>query len=760
MGATTASSVSKPAVSGSAVGSSSGLGSSLATVLKNSESGWSNLGKEVNALTNSISNNFDLGNISQSIDKFIDAVSIEDEPPFSNVLHNYASYSYIFTLSAIDQYRLNYPNETYKQGDLGQIILKSGSGRPNERVFIDGIGLLEFYIDDVNIKSVISFDRTTGNTNATGISFKIIEPYSMGMFFHALQTSARLMGFKNYTLAPYLLTLEFIGHISPGTQGISGDSLSSVEKTTRHFPIRFQLLEMEVNAAGATYDVKAIPINHHAFSTTYMKIKSDISISGKTVHELLQTGKKSLQKVLNDRLIEEGKNNNKVPDQILISFPIDPSSGQSSKKQGDANENSTPRATVNPAETSASKLSVYDKLRVSVKENGNGTLVQDIEDINPFGRASMSFDAYKQGDTPFAKDDVVYDSKKHVYTRGNVTIDPNEGDMKFPQSADIVDIINQVIQMSDYGRQALKKEQISPAGKLSWWRVDPQVYSIPTDQNDNITGQPPQLIVYRVIPYKTDVSNFLPPGKGNPYIEEAKKQALREYNYIYTGENLDIINFEIKFRASMYQALHANVGNNSGDQVQTEQRSNLSESPNQKHDPQQDQIAKQLFNIDDLPDTENEIIIPTKTDQTESSGTGKGGGSLNTNETLLTKQAHDIILNGTDMISPAMEIWGDPFYIADSGMGNFSSKQVKKLDNINADHSMNYQSSEIDIVVNFRSPVDIDGASGTYKFGNTRIIDQFSGLYQVRRCESLFAKGRFTQTLSLTRRPGQNGTKK
>lgn len=759
MGATTASTPSKTAVSGNAVGSSSGFGSEIGNVLKNATEGWSNLGKEVSAVTNELANNFDLGNISQGIDKILDSVSITDTPPFTNVLHNYASYNYIWTLSAIDDYRVNYPNETYKQGDLGQVILKSGSGRPNDRVHIDGVGTFEFYIDDVTVSSVIGFAHEIGNTNASSISFKIIEPYSMGMFFHALQTSAKLMGAKNYLLAPFLLTLEFIGHISPGTQGISGDSLSKIEKTTKHIPIRFQLLEMEVTGAGATYDVKAIPINHIAYSTTYTEIKSDISISGKSVHELLQTGSKSLQKVLNDRLIEEGKNNNKVPDKILISFPIDPSSGQSNKKQNTVNENTATKATVNPSETTATPVSVYDKLRVSIRENGNGTLVQDINDINPFGRASMSFDAYKQGDTPFPKDDIVYDPKTQVYTRGNITIDPNEGDMRFPQGSNIIDVINQVMQMSDYGRQALKKEQISSTGKITWWRIDAEAYSIPTDQNDSVTGTKPQLIVYRVIPYKTASSNFLPPGKGDIYIEATKKQAIREYDYIYTGKNLDIINFEIKFRSSMYLALHANTSESSGDQVQVEQRSSLSHNPEKKHEPQHDQIAKQLFDFDNLPDSLDDIIFPTKTDKTKSSGTSQGGGGLNSAETLLTKQAHDIILTGRDMIAPTIEILGDPYYFGDSGMGNFSSKKVKELENINADHSLDYQSGEIDILINFRSPIDIDSASGTYDFGNTKVIDQFSGLYQVRRVESMFAKGRFTQTLSVTRRFGQNPTK-
>ena len=39
---------------------------------------------------------------------------------------------------------------------------------------------------------------------------------------------------------------------------------------------------------------------------------------------------------------------------------------------------------------------------------------------------------YNKGDTPFAKDNLAYDEATGIYKRGNVQIDPNNADFKFP----------------------------------------------------------------------------------------------------------------------------------------------------------------------------------------------------------------------------------------------------------------------------------------------------------------------------------------
>lgn len=68
---------------------------------------------------------------------------------------------------------------------------------------------------------------------------------------------------------------------------------------------------------------------------------------------------------------------------------------------------------------------------------------------------------------------------------------------------------------------------------------------------------------------------------------------------------------------------------------------------------------------------------------------------------------------------------------------------------------MNYQSGEVDILVNFKTPVDYNPDTGFMDFGTTVNVDGFSGLYQVLGVKNSFVKGKFTQVLDLVRRANQ-----
>jgi hypothetical protein len=673
-------------------------------------------------------------------------------PPFANVLSSYSSFNYIFTLSSIDDYMLNYPNETYKSGDLGQIILKSGSGDYKNRVVIEGFGVFEFYIDDVEISSIVGFQKTSGNTNAASLKFKIIEPYSMGMFFHAIQAAANHTGHENYINAVYLLTLQFMGHVSSAALGISGDSLTGVEKTTKHFPIKITAIDMRVTANGAEYNIAAVPYNQLSMSTSYAELKTDVAITGKTVQEILQSGKQSLQAILNDRAKQVAKQNN-LPhaDEIVIYFPYDLGSGLPSIIQ---NLNVT-KSTLSVISSFQPTQSVPDKLKLSVESGGNNTLVQKANQVNAIGKSSMNFDPFNSGNSPFQKSDLVYDKENHIYTRGNMTCDANAGELKFTQESNIINVINQVIVMSTYGNSALSAKK-TKSGKIPWWRVEPQMYQLPTDDNTSITGMKPRLIVYRVVPYDVDSSTFLPPDKAMPQNlqDAAKKQAVKEYNYIYTGLNTEVMEFEIFFNNTFYTSMFANAGKNSGDAAMADRMATVAKEPESTTKKEETLSSKIFGAANDLKKRSSDFISEIRHDKTSSSNSGKGGAGLNNPDTLLAKQAHDLIVTGFDNAKPHMKILGDPYFIADSGWGNYTAKPTN-YENINSDHSMDYQSGEVDILVNFRTPLDINVATGKADFGNTTLISQFSGLYKVYEVSSNFSKGKFTQDLTLMRRPGQ-----
>jgi len=71
---------------------------------------------------------------------------------------------------------------------------------------------------------------------------------------------------------------------------------------------------------------------------------------------------------------------------------------------------------------------------------------------------------------------------------------------------------------------------------------------------------------------------------------------------------------------------------------------------------------------------------------------------------------------------------------------------------------MDYQRSEVEVLVNFRTPVDYDDETGGVKFPSTsgKPIGEFSGLYKVITVDNSFSSGKFVQVLKLLRRRKQD----
>ena len=654
--------------------------------------------------------------------------------PLPNVLNDYATYSYVFSLGCLSDQMTNFPDSTYKVGIEPQLILKSANGSPDNRVATP-YGKFDFFIDSCTINSLIGNDKATGNTNATNISFSVIEPYSMGLFMIACQQAAFDAGWKNFREAAFLLKIEFKGNTQTGIA-------QTVPKTTKYIPFRFTNISMKVSGKGAVYQVDGLPYNEQAFSKQVSSLRSDTTVTGKTVQEVLQTGTNSLQAVINKKFKElETQKIVEQADQILIYFPKDIASGATVASSDTAKENNTP-ATTSSAVGSAED--VYKKLGVTISDK-NASLVQDTGQCNAIGGAPMGFSVSRKADTPMSNGQKVYNEKTGIEVRGKMMPDPTVSNFKFSQDTNIPNAINQVILASKFPEGALDTANLTPEGYRGWWKIETQVYIL-SGKTQSGTGTKPKLYVYRVIPYAVHASRLMPPGAPAPGFPQLKQQVVKEYNYIYTGKNQEIINFNIDIANGFQAMMLADNGNNSAD-VKT---------------------AK-----DDGAEVVKESEIESKAGKAPSGipGTGlqsqasyskirtgsdsKGGGGAETNSTRIARLFHDALTNGKDLVNLDLEIMGDPYFLATSGFGNYTAGQTTKS-NINSDNEVNYQNGEVDIVVNFRTPIDINQSTGLYNFGGTAGVNQFSGLYKVTTLVSTFSKGKFTQKLSGFRRQGQD----
>jgi hypothetical protein len=662
--------------------------------------------------------------------------------PLANPLFEYASYTYVISIGILTDEFLNNPDTTYRAGKRFPLLLKSANADPANRANTP-YGKFDFFIDNVKIDSIIGFEAGN-NTNTSGpITFTITEPYSMGMLFLSIQQLAKESKHPNWNDAPFILVIEFRGNTETG-------QILNIPKTARYIPFKFTNIDMTVNERGSVYNCSGLPYNQEALSNKNSKFKSDQAIKGTTVQEMLQTGEKSLQFVLNQKLKDIAELNGiEKPDEILILFPKDISSAP--KATSGSTSESTSSATTNPKDSIDSTV-VFSKLGVT-RNTKSGSLEQAVAECNAIGKAKMGFNDSRKGSTPIGKDNAVYNKDTKIMQRDQNHINQNESDFKFRQDTDIPNAINQVVIASEYINATFDSTNLTPEGYRGWWSVDVQSYT--NGDVNKTTGQKPRLLVYRIVPYNVHASsgpsapNIKPPG-----YTQLKLQAVKEYNYIYTGKNVDVLKFDINYKSNFFNQM-------SPDGLIGTQDAKTAKSDGGETDGKPTREVTPLGK-GSAPDATlgvaSQIVGFVKT----LAGTDKlGGGGSETQVTRAARLFHDSLTRGTDMVDLNMQILGDPYFIAQSGAGNYTA-QPTQFHNLNDDGSVSYQNGEVDILINFRTPIDINQGTGLYNFGpntDTAPVMQFSGLYKLTNVTSTFSSGHFKQTLVGYRRPMQESTK-
>lgn len=629
--------------------------------------------------------------------KSVQSLDEKWDRPQPNKLFDYSVYNYHFTLSVISTG--NYNSSAYMNGSLGQIILAS-AGAAKETELVETLsGRHDYYIENLRVTGITGLNEKTGNSNALNLTWTVIEPYSMGLFFQALQTAAKKQGYKNYADSVMLLTIKFTGHIDPDNLNIES------EVSRKYLPLKIRQVEMAVTAKGCTYDIDAYPYNESGFSDTFNQVKHDVKIivddeAPKNLEQLLRKSEKSLKHVVN-QFMKERKDQNTTTyfDEIDIVFP--------------------------------------DETR-------------DDESLNVIGSAKLGFSNYNKGETGFAEDNFVIEDG--VYKRGKMKVNTNNGVYTFDQGQLITDIINQAILTSDYPKFALKKENWTAQGQIKWWRIDIKVFFKGTE--DPKTGYAPKKVVFRVEEFLIDAQKFSPPNTKNPGLENKWNEVVKEYYYIYTGANLDVLDVQLRFNTGFYKALTADAGKLS------EQYAGVGQSTGGSNT---EQLGKQKESNPGgpPPDTHNQ---PTMIRFNKiSNSTSNQGGAFQSDDpaTLAARQFHDLATTGHDMINLDLRILGDPFYITSSGTGNYRAAFTNKQ-GVNGDKEMNYENGETYIAVYFRTPIDQNpndknpNWDGGYYFGSEESQFQFSGLFRVLKVESMFNAGKFVQELQLIRLPDQD----
>lgn len=639
-------------------------------------------------------------------------------PTIPNPLTDFVSVNHLWTLASLTPGQYNDP-ASYRNNPaaLGDTIVFASAGRFDSQRIRTYSGTPEYFVNNFVMQSIIAPNNKTGNSNAMGYTFDVFEPYSMGQLLESMQNAAIKAGHLSYIGSPFVLRLDMIGYDENGV-------MLNVIKP-KFFTIHFTDVKFKVTEAGSNYKIKAIPYDNLAHSDVYNTAYRDLKLVGGqkgTVEEILKTGERSLIAALNkieQELLTDGRIG--VADIYDIEFPTD-SSDIASGSSGSGGS-----ATINPM--SVAKMSI-----------GKSGGMMSQSDSNEIGLASLNFNAASGGNAPFGDPDKVYDEKTGVPDPNKLKIDPKNRSFHFPQETKLTDIINQVIISSDYGQKATDPKNIVD-GMIKWFMINVQIELLEMDPK---IGDYAKKFTFRVVPYLIHQSINTNPNSVPDY-EPIKPKICKGYNYIYTGQNTDVIKFDIDVNNLFF------IGTNSSPEQHTG-----------KTDPNTAGIAEKLYN-------DQSASLGTA----QGAGTGirgrirkdpsqltrpSGGSGDTTTQREISESFHRAFLTGAsaDTIIVNLEILGDPYWMVQSGCGNYFSPADKSFPQMTQDNEMNYLQGDVYVYLRFRTPIDMREELGIYQFGSQDMKETpFSGIFRVTQCDSLFNDGQFKQKLTCIRMPGQ-----
>jgi len=663
-----------------------------------------------------------------------------------NPMENFASVATLFTLASLTPQQFNNPSTyryndklfteggSFSQGTVNGTEFKTKSavvfasaGRYDGQRQSTAYGVPEYYVNSFEMTGYVSATEKTGATNQFGFEFEIYEPYSMGIFLESLQNAALFAGYADYIDSPFLLKMDIKGWSE------TGEVITSIKP--KYFVIKITEVKYSVTESGSVYTCSAFPYNNIGFQDTIDTLFYDVSIAPRknkpaTVEELLADpgNPKSLVNILNKNEKElVSQKRYAIPDEYVIEFP-EKSADWNLNKQKTENK----RATVNP-EKPSNKGPRNLPSGSPVERKSFGT--------NPIGKSSMGFQSSDGGNFTFSDEDYGYDSESGTVFRERMTINPAGRVFNFKQGQKLTETIVQVILSSKYAKDAvLDPNTLTPEGYIKWFRVDVQIEFL---KYDYLIADFARRYTFRVVPFFVHSSVFKNPTSPGLGYAQLESKIVKQYDYIYTGQNTEVLGFDIKINNQFYAGVGATAEQFSSS-MQSKDTSGIVEQGPKKIKTPEGTASKTPQFLGKTKQKRDPALLSFM----------KSGVGYEDVERKVAEAFHNAFLRSGDLIEITMEIMGDTYWLVDSGFGGYFANTVNPTDQITEDGTANYEGTDTYIYINFRTPIDIDDAKGVFKFSSR--VSPFSGIYKVTKVISKFDDGSWKQDVTAFRMAGQS----
>ena len=582
----------------------------------------------------------------------------------------------------------------------------------------------DFFIDDLEITNIaVGPSKFKQNTNATDVRFTIIEPRGVTLLERLQRLAGTVLAStkERYIHAPYMLEIKFKGYDENGNP-------TSPPSQPKYIPIRITDMTFEVTTSGTQYRVTAIPFAHHAMGAIVSTIPFNFELQAQTVGDIFSAGVTYEEEYQTTETVRIPQDR---PNSALVE--VDRVATKTRKKK---------------AKNLGEILTAYQRKRTEpgVKFNTKNLEISEA----PVPPAAEKYDSYKfliAGEIANAKLNLseLYDAlntpspteesknkdqKKskgdkrqyEAYVRGlteGITLDKETQTFKVNAGTDISKLINLVILHSDYMDQNVvdnAQKYVTEGAPINWFKIRPVIESATGDGKgmDNKEGRYKYNIAFAVEKSNIYYNDFPWAKKGKPVGQGYHKV----YNYIYSGNNTEVLSFDLKFRTAFLQVMTAGTG-----------------SPFANKDDTFSPVVQEL---------------PQSLE----------GNTINSQDSIKRARAKDlfssVMSDGVDMVELDMSIVGDPSYLPTSDAYWQDKVRAGALytEPFMPDGTINYNLTAPFVQVNLKTPVDYDENSGLAnpsRFGNS----SFSGVYRLTQIDSTFSGGQFQQRINGIRTPLQ-----
>ena len=659
-----------------------------------------------------------------------------------NQLWKYASYNVLFTLSALSQSNLEDvstllnskphdiiirsagigPTANTKEGPPGQDILSPENRKTvnnNEKMKkaleysqVEFQKNNDMYFKNVEMNSIPGLNEERRMTSVTKIQMEIVEPWGITLL-ERVRAAAANNGYLDHLDAPYMLTIDFVGWDEKGQPIKDGKNLKRV------IPIKLVDMELDINQGGTVYSVTAIPTSEAAYLNHYNKVRTAGTIipATKTFGAIAE----ELEKILNKQVKDETDAGiNEIPDTYKITF----------------DESFNP-STELPDIKSLQQLKMLSQSHEVGFEEG-----QVDASLAKAARIDTSM-----GDVEYMKitagQSITYILENIMKAHPTVTNDKFE---------DWQSTVKRKLGEVKGSASAVFEASKTAEMHFDYFRIRSTV--IPTTVFDPKRKTNTKLIEYVISPYKIHAYSLAIPGVSTG--DNFKHFVHKTYNYIFTGENIDILDLNIKYRVAYFTAQLKNVDSTKKNKVAT------------THNPHIEKTARTSARDDAQDQT---FILKSEAGMAQSGGTGLTVGGTTAFDQFLDYLTHP----KADMVNIRMEILGDPAWISQSQFIPANPKFHSDVATTHNPHKgesfdpnigifqhtrnaiwnddlrcYNADVAEPIILLNYRMPTDINDKKGTYELQNTKSVS-FSGLYRVVQVEHSFNEGKYINVLHMVR---------